>query len=120
VLEAEYVVIAEVPHMRDDGHAQDILLPTFVSAVKAYHLHVQRGEKGSDNAFVSAEMLTHYADTPFEALYSGFFLEEAAMRTYVSMYDVGQPYAQEVKVLNEQLLAGKVSESFKAGESEAY
>ena len=115
VVEAEFVLVAEVPYSEGQAEAAGSVLPTFVSAVKVYHLHVQRGEKGADNAFVNAELLTHYADTPFEALYCGFFLEEAAVRAYVSMYDGGPAYAQEARQQNERVLAEKVTENFKVG-----
>jgi hypothetical protein len=86
-------------------------------AKKRYHLHVQKVDSSSDNAFINASMLTHYTDHPYEALFCGIFLEEATMRMYLSMYDteVGSPYAEDVRTQNEQLLDLKVISCFASG-----
>jgi hypothetical protein len=120
VLEAEFVVVAEVAEQAAaESRLPSSLRPTFCSAIKTYHLHVQAVESVTDNAFINAAALTHYADVPYEALYSGVFLEEAAMRVYISMYhsEVGPPYTPSVRATNEELLVQKVLNSFKSGAS---
>lgn len=118
MVEAEFVVVAEMPS--DVPTADGARLTTsFCLARKQYHLHVQATESKRDAVFINPEALTHYSNVPYEALYSGVFVEEAAMRMYISMFqaEVGPPYAPNTLKANRALLFNKVAHSFNAGAS---
>ena len=116
-LEAEFVLIGEVASSLDAAAKAQELQPTIFLAVKAYHLHLQSVNAPSENAFINAASITHYGDSPYEALLSGIFMEEAAMRMYLSMYssECGSPYAEELCAQHEKLLNIKVLDCFQSG-----
>ena len=109
------MLVAEVE--ADGGDAPGATQAALCSGIKTYHLHVQKVQQAASNAFVDAAALTHYGGAPYEALYSGVFLDEGALRTYVSMFEaeLGAPYADEVRAANEVALAHKVAAGFASG-----
>jgi hypothetical protein len=117
MLEAEYVVVAEVPSTEGEGSgALDRKHATFCKAIKMYHLHVQK-VKDTSETIVDATALTHYGGVPYEALYSGFFVHEAALQLYMCMFEAesGLALAAETKAANEALLVKKLATGFTSG-----
>lgn len=116
VLEAEYVMVAEVPQHSNDSTSSGGLVPSFISGCKSYHLHLHKVKSLSETSFAKPDELTHYADHPLQALFSGVFLEEASMRTYLGMYQgSGSAYSQESVAQHQRLLAAKVVACFQEG-----
>lgn len=118
VLEAEFVLVAVVQEPDSAGGPEGApAQAALVRGVKTYHLHVQKVQQAAANAFVDAAALTHYGGVPYEALYSGVFLDEGALQSYISMYEaeVGPPYLEGVRVANEEVMAHRVVSSFTSG-----
>jgi hypothetical protein len=121
MLEAEYVIVAEVPSVEGkdssleaSGHKH----ATFCKAIKIYHLHVQRATDTSDPA-LDVTALTHYGGVPYEALYSGVFMHESVLQMYMCMFeaDVGLALGAQTRAANEALLATKIAAGFTSGVS---
>lgn len=120
VIETTFITIVELPGGANKNVSAQLPGPAtgaFCLASKGYHLHVQKVPDTASIALVDAQGVSHYGGHPYAALYGGVFLEEAALRTYVSFFEAehGSPDSADVREPNLRELQSRAAYGLKAG-----
>lgn len=79
----------------------DTSTPALPAALARTHSTASSSKKG----------VYHYGSLPYDTLYEGYFLEAAAAKAYLALYQAShsaQPYSKDLLRLNRNRLADKV------------